>query len=161
MLLATWPYQQPSMLVYVANAPTVGTVSSPKIDFISFATDLLSTLGFWLGMDMINTFDFFWNNTIQRALNKRAEKRAAKKNRKTSAHVPRSVSQMDKDMRHIERKLKQVTDYLYDSRLVREAGLLVDIAQLPEEQLFKTDIWATPGSGSRLTTYVRKKSSAK
>lgn len=51
-------------LSYLPASPVVMLVNSPKISFESFATDLSSTFGFWLGLSVLSVIQSLWKLLI-------------------------------------------------------------------------------------------------
>lgn len=52
-----------SLQFKVAIWPSIYTVSTEKIDFISFVTDFFSTFGFWIGMQSASCKRDFQSST--------------------------------------------------------------------------------------------------
>lgn len=128
--LGTEPGDQISFSVEVSDRPNLQTEYRPRVEFISFIVDFLGTFVFWLGQNMLNTFDFIWDHTIgsmhEKQVASRQERLKRKEERIMSHLPPRDYFHLEKDVSKLEMKVRHITDFLYGAKLGKRMGLLGD-----------------------------------
>ncbi|KAI1291846.1 hypothetical protein HDE_07597 [Halotydeus destructor] len=65
-LLSTSEFKYPT-LATVEQFPKIKTTDFPKLNLIECISDLLSSLGFWIGATCLSVFDLFWSTYFSRA----------------------------------------------------------------------------------------------